>query len=155
MDEEGIPVHRAAAGVDDVTELPRRPWARTGGSGTFILMMGAMQAQRSVYVAEIPGGGALEPERHLYDEALFILQGRGFAEVWQEGGPKVTFEWGEGSLFAPPMNAWHRLVNGSRQPALVLGFTTAPWMMNTVHNTDFIFNCDYRFADRMSCPWRV
>ena len=55
---EGIPIHSAMGGVDDVTALPRRPWARTGGSGTFIELLGTTQAERSVYIAEIPGGGA-------------------------------------------------------------------------------------------------
>ncbi len=150
MKEEGIPVYESLGGVDDVAELPRQPWARMGGSGTFVRMLGTTQAERGTYVAEIPGGGALNPERHMYDEAIYILEGRGLTEIWQEGGAKVTFEWGAGSIFAPPMNTWHRLVNGSREPVLLLGLTTAPRMMNTVHNTEFVFNCDYIFNDRFS-----
>ena len=42
--EEGIPIHDALAGVDDVTQLPREPWARTGGHATFIQMLGPIQA---------------------------------------------------------------------------------------------------------------
>ncbi len=148
MKEEGIPIHETEAGVHDVTSLPRKPWARMGGSGTFIQMLGTIQDERGIYVAEIPGGGALNPERHMYDEAIFVLQGRGLTEVWHEGGDKVTFEWGEGSVFAPPMNTWHRLINGSREPALIMGVTTAPRMMNTVQDPDFIFNCEHQFTDR-------
>ena len=88
MEEEGIPVFEAVAGVDDVTDLPRKPWARMGGSGTFIQMVSTIQAERGIYIAEIPGGGALNPEKHLYEEAILILQGRGVTEVWQEGSPK-------------------------------------------------------------------
>ena len=85
MKDEGIPIHEAAVGVDDLTALPRRPWARMGGLGTFLQLLGTVELQRGLYIAEIPGGGALNPEKHLYDEAIFILQGRGIAEVWQEG----------------------------------------------------------------------
>ena len=143
--EEGIPVHEALAGVDDLLELPRRPWARTGGLGTFIELRGTTELERGNYVAEIPGGAALNPERHLYDEFIFILQGRGLTEVWQDGGPKVSFEWGPRSVFAPPMNTWHRLINGSKEPVVFFSMITAPKVMNALYDTEFVFNCDQVF----------
>lgn len=148
MQKEGIPVHEDVACIEDITELPRRPWARTGGYGTFILLEGTKQAGKLVYVEEIPAGGALEPEKHLYDELIYILRGRGLSEVWHEGQSKHTFEWGEGSLFAIPLNAWHRLVNGSRQPVLFFAVSNAPVVMEALRNTELIFNCDYKFTDR-------
>lgn len=150
MEKEGIPIYKTFASIDDLTELPRRPWARLGGLGTFIELEGTKQARTLLYVAEIPGGGALEPEKHLYDELIYVLRGRGLSEVWQEGQPKRTFEWGEGSLFAMPLNAWHRMVNGGREPALFFAITGAPLLMNALRNTEFIFNCDYNFTDRYS-----
>ena len=147
MKDQGVPIFDALAGVDDITELPREPWARMGGKGTFVQLRGTTELERNLYVVEIPGGGALEPEKHLYDEALFVLQGRGLTEVWQEGGQKVSFEWGKGSLFAPPINTWHRLVNGSREPALVLAYTTAPKVMNGLYDSEFVFNCDHVFKE--------
>ncbi|MFC2073171.1 hypothetical protein ACFLUU_10870 [Chloroflexota bacterium] len=36
MEKEGIPIYRAGDIIENVTELPRRPWARLGGLGTFI-----------------------------------------------------------------------------------------------------------------------
>jgi quercetin dioxygenase-like cupin family protein len=148
MEQEGIPIYEAVAGTGDVTTLPRKPWARTGGLGTFVQMLGPRQAERGVYVCEIPGGKALEPEKHLYQEAIVILKGRGLTEIWQEGSPKRSFEWAEGSLFAPPLNTWHHLINGSREPAIFLAFTSAPQVMNAFGPHDFIFNCDYKFLDQ-------
>ena len=148
LEEEGIPVYDTLAAVFDVTELPRKPWARTGGLGTYITMVSTTDAMRGIYVAEIPGGGALNPERHLFEEGIWILQGRGLTEVWQEGGAKTTFEWGPGSLFAPPLNTWHRLINGSKEPVVFLAVTTAPEAMEPFHNTEFIFNSDFNFTDR-------
>ncbi len=148
MKKEGIPVYETFAGIADLTELPRRPWARMGGLGTFIEMEGTKEGRELLYVAEIPGGKSLEPEKHLYDELIYILRGRGLAEVWQEGQSKLTFEWGEGSLFAIPLNAWHRLANGGREPVLFFAVTSAPLLMNALRNTEFIFNCDYNFIDR-------
>jgi hypothetical protein len=65
MKAEGIPIHNAVVGVEDVTTLPRGPWPRIGGLGTFIELIGTHQSQRGIYVVEIPGGAALEPEKHL------------------------------------------------------------------------------------------
>ncbi|MDZ4230190.1 MAG: cupin domain-containing protein, partial [Dehalococcoidales bacterium] len=150
MEKEGIPVYEAFAGVEDVTEVPRRSWARTGGLGTFIELEGLKEAGVLVYIAEIPAGGALEPEKHLYDEFIYVLRGRGLAEVWQEEDAKHSFEWGEGSIFAMPLNVSHRLVNGGREPVIFLARITAPIAMEAFRNTEFIFNCDYKFTDRYS-----
>ncbi len=150
MESEGIPIYQSMVGVHDVAELPRKPWARVGGNASFIQIRGMVEDSTGIYVQEIPGGGALNPEKHLYLEAIFILEGRGLTEVWQEGSPKVTFEWGPGSYFSPPLNAWHRLVNGTREPALFVAVTTAPGVMNAVRDTDFIFNSPHQFLDRFS-----
>jgi oxalate decarboxylase/phosphoglucose isomerase-like protein (cupin superfamily) len=147
MAREGLPVHRAVVGVEDVTALPRAPWARLGGRGTFIQLLGTYQSQRGIYVAEIPGGQALEPEKHLYEEEIFVLKGRGMAQVWQGNGPKLTFEWGEGSVFAFPRNTTHRLFNTGSEPVIFMAVTTAPEIINALDDLDFVFNCDAQFID--------
>ena len=40
MEQEGIPIFDGLA-VEDVTELPRKPWARMGGTGSFIQLKGS------------------------------------------------------------------------------------------------------------------
>ena len=101
-----------------------------------------------MYVVEIPSGGALNPERHLYDKLIYVLKGRGATEVWHEGQKKQSFEWGEGSTFAPPLNTWHRLVNGAREPAIVLAVTTAPLVLDLFRDPEFVFNNDFQFKTR-------
>ncbi|MFC1943829.1 cupin domain-containing protein [Chloroflexota bacterium] len=145
MQKEGIPIYTALAGVEDVKELPRGPWARMGGLGTFIDLEAIRSSGALLYVVEIPAGGSLEPEKHMYNELIYILRGRGLSEVWHKEN-KRTFEWGEGSLFAMPPNARHRLVNGGREPVLFLAKTNAPIVMNTFRDMDFVFNCDYEFT---------
>ena len=146
MEEEGIPIIEGY-GVEDVTELPRRPWARLGGTGACIQLKGN-GGVTGMYVVEIPPGGALNPERHLYDELMYVLKGRGSTEVWYEEKRKQAFEWGEGSLFAPPLNTWHRLYNGAREPAFLLAVTTAPIIMDFFRDPEFIFNNNYQFRSR-------
>lgn len=148
MAGQGIPVVDGY-GVEDVREIAMAPWARSGGNAAFVNLYG-MEGVTGMYVGEIPASGALQPERHFYEEVICILDGQGAAEVWHDGGRKQIFEWGPWSLFAPPLNTWHRLLNGSRTPAKFLAVTNAPLVMDVVHNEEFIFNCPHNFADRYS-----
>ena len=146
--QEGIPVVEAY-GVQDVREVSRKPWPRTEGKGAYIQLKG-MEGFTGMYVGEIPPGGALAPEKHLYEELVYILQGIGSTEIWsgRESKAKMHFEWQAGSLFAVPLNNWHRLINGSREPVIFLAVTTAPLIMDLLHDIDFIFHCDYVFEQR-------
>jgi oxalate decarboxylase/phosphoglucose isomerase-like protein (cupin superfamily) len=147
MEEQEIPIYREI-GVRRVQDLPRKPWKKTGGNGTFIQLLGT-EGLWGCYVVEVPGAGALHPEKHLYEEVYLVIDGRGSTEVWTEGnGKKLTFEWQRGSLFSIPINASHRIVNATRSPALLLAGTTAPNVMNMFSNPDFVFNCPYQFKDR-------
>jgi oxalate decarboxylase/phosphoglucose isomerase-like protein (cupin superfamily) len=148
MARQGIPVVDGY-GLEDVREIATAPWPAMGGRAAFINLYG-MEGVTGMYVGEIPAAGALNPEKHFYEEVICILEGQGATEVWQEGGQKQMFEWGAWSLFAPPLNTWHRLINGGRQPVKFLAVTNAPLVMDIVHNEDFIFNCPYEFADRYS-----
>jgi quercetin dioxygenase-like cupin family protein len=159
MQLEGIPIHVAVAGVSDITAIPRQPWARTGsGLGAFIELLGTFQAEFGMFVCEIPPGEALEVQHHLYEQFTLVLQGRGATEIWQKNGPRRTFEWQKGSLFAPPKNTYYRVFNlSSTEPVLYFGVTNAPRLINglfgartspvTPHELEFVFNADYDFVD--------
>ena len=74
MQGEGIPIHKEISGVDDVTALPRRPWARTGGLGTFIELTSTFQSERGMFVCEIPGGNAvMKMVNRLKNSAAVVL----------------------------------------------------------------------------------
>jgi mannose-6-phosphate isomerase-like protein (cupin superfamily) len=147
---EGIPIVEGY-GVEDFRQVELAPWPRTGGKGVFIQLRG-MEGFTGMYVGEIPPGGSLKPERHLYDEMIYILQGRGATEVgWGDGdSKKVTFEWGEGGIFAVPLNSTHRLYNGSSEPVRYLGVTSAPILMDLLHDVEFMFGCAYEFQQRFN-----
>jgi mannose-6-phosphate isomerase-like protein (cupin superfamily) len=147
MEEQEIPIIRDY-GVSKVQNLPLKPWKRMGGRGAFIQLYGTEGLWGS-YVVEVPGAGALNVEKHLYEEQYLAVSGRGTVEVWQEGQTRKTvFEWQEGSLFAIPLNANHRIVNASSTPALLLAGTTAPNAMNLYGNIDFVYNNPYAFRER-------
>ncbi len=145
---QGIPMVEGYA-LSDVRDIKLEPWKRMGGKGSFIHLYG-QEGITGMYVAEIPPGGALEPEKHMYEEVICILDGHGATEVWQEGGKKILFEWGPLSVFANPLNSNHRLVNGGRDPVKFLAVTNAPLVIDLYRNPDFVFNTPYVFADRFS-----
>jgi quercetin dioxygenase-like cupin family protein len=149
MEAEGIPVYRGI-GVRRVQDLPLEPWKRLGGRGSYIQLYGT-EGLWGCYVVEVPPGGALNVERHLYEKNVLVVEGRGSTEVWQDGQDKPqTFEWQKWSLFSIPLNARHRFVNATNSPALLLCGTTAPNVMNLIDNPRFIFDCPYDFSDRYS-----
>jgi quercetin dioxygenase-like cupin family protein len=149
LEREGVPVVRGH-GVPDIGQVELGLWPRLGGRAAYVELEG-MEGLTGMYVGEIPPGGALEPEKHLYDKLVYVHAGRGITEVWNRESQqtKQFFEWQAGSLFAPPMNTWHRLINTSgSEPARFLAVTTAPVIMDLFHNIDLIFNCDYVLDDR-------
>jgi quercetin dioxygenase-like cupin family protein len=149
MEAEGIPCFRDI-GVSRVQDLPRAPWKRKGGKGTYIQLHGT-EGKWGCYVVEVDGAGATNPEKHMYEEIFLVLEGRGTTEVWLEGDSRRhTFEWQKGSMFSIPMNAMYRLVNASSSPALLLGGTTAPNVMNMINNVEAVFNNPFQFKDRFS-----
>src|SRR5262245_59861628 len=149
MESEGIPIYRDI-GVSKVQNLPLAPWKRLGGKGSYIQLHGT-EVKWGSYVVEVPGAGALNAEKHLYEEIYRVVDGRGTTEVWLDHDSKRhVFEWQKGSLFSIPVNAWHRVVNASSAPALLLGGTTAPNLVNLINNVEMMFNCPYEFRDRFS-----
>lgn len=146
IEKERVPVVESY-GVENLRSLPLGNWERLGCRGAYVELRG-LEGITGMYVAEIEPGGALKPERHMYEEVLLILSGQGRAEIRQQGRETQTIEWQAGTLFSPPLNAWHCLVNRGKEPAFFAAVTTAPMVFDHFHNDGFVFNCDYPFTDR-------
>lgn len=144
--QEGIPIVRGY-GVEDMYKVTLEPWRRKGGKGAFIILEGG-QGFSGAYICEIPPGSSLKPQKHLFEERIYILQGKGETKVWNERGKPQTFAWQEYSLFSPPLNAWHQHTNTGDQPAKYVAVTDAPMVFNIYRNPDFIFNSKFVFKDR-------
>jgi mannose-6-phosphate isomerase-like protein (cupin superfamily) len=142
MESEGIPVFRDI-GISKVQN-------RMGGKGHFIQLYGT-ETKWGCYVVEIAPAGALNPEKHMYEEIFLVVEGRGTTEVWQEGDTKKhVFEWQKGSMFSIPMNSWHRLVNATSGGALLLAGSTAPNVLNMINNVQAVFENPFVFRDRFN-----
>jgi hypothetical protein len=147
LEREGIPVIRGFH-IEDICQVELHPWERIGARGVYLNLEGS-EGVNDCYICEIAPGRSLNPQKHMFEQLIFVVSGRGATTVWRDGGKKQTFEWGEGALFSPPLNAWYQHFNGQGdQPVRLLAMTNAPTVLNLFHNIDFVFNCGYQFCDR-------
>lgn len=147
MREEGIPIV-SGFGVTDTRDLTLGTWERRNGRGAFLWLRGIEDA-KGLYVLELPPAGATNPEKHMYDEFFFVVEGRGSTEVWrQDEAKKQIFEWQAGSLFMIPINASYRLVNATGDEALLISANNAPPIMNIYQSRRFVFENDWDFRER-------
>ncbi len=149
MEQEGVPIIEAEAGIEDLSRIELGKWHRMGGRGAFIWLRGMRETGfAGMYIMEIAPRSSLDGEKHLYEETIYILEGEGATEIWQQGRKKDSFEWQKGSLFSPPLNTYHRLHNVGSTPALFVAVTTAPVVMDLFHSPEFVFGDGYVFKDR-------
>ena len=135
--------------IRDMKKVEVGPWPRKGVNGALCYLDG--DDEQDEHIVEIPPGGKTIPERHMYDEAIYVVSGRGTANVWFDEKKKQTFEWGEGSFFVLPTNMNYQFFNMSgTEPARYFGVTNLPAIMRQFHNEEFIFNCPFDFTDRYS-----
>lgn len=131
----------------DLCSVELSPWPRKGGAGAIINIPSDCLPSDS-HLVEIEPGGQSEPERHMYEETVYVLCGRGATRIWLEGQEPEMFEWAAGSLFSIPLNAWYQHFNVGREPARYIGVTSAPTMMRRMRDHDFIFNNPFQFKSR-------
>ncbi|NCW26758.1 MAG: cupin domain-containing protein, partial [Verrucomicrobia bacterium] len=136
--KEGIPVTEDY-GID-LFKVETAMWPRFGVKGAAVHLIGRGDFT-NMFLLDIPPGGSTTPQRHLYEDVYYVLEGTGSTQVEFDDGTKRSFEWGPKSLFAIPLNAKHRHFNGSgRERALLVTTTDMPLVMNTFHNEKFIFD---------------
>jgi oxalate decarboxylase/phosphoglucose isomerase-like protein (cupin superfamily) len=136
--------------IPNLRTVELKPWARRDGRAVFINHE-ASRTSNDCYVCEIPPGKSLAPMRHLFEEMVFVLDGRGSTTVWNDAGARQTFEWKAGALFGIPLNCWHQHFNGSGQaPARYVAVTNAPPLINMYEDLDYIFNTAHDFKNRFN-----
>ena len=136
--------------VENLHTVALKPWARRGGSGVY-LNHDASRTSNDCYVCEIPPGKELAPQRQLFEEMIYVLDGRGSTTVNNGAGAKVSFEWKAGSIFAIPLNTTHQHFNGSgTEPARFVAVTNGPPLINAFGDPHFVFNTDHDFENRFA-----
>src|SRR5438445_3483748 len=145
---EGMPIVESF-GID-LLKVETRPWPRMGPvNGAYALTSGRGDFI-DMSVLDSPPPRATDPQKHLYEEVVYVLDGRRSTTIEASDGTRHSFEWGPKSLFALPLNARYQHFNTSGQrPARLAGVTNLPMMLNCFHDADFIFNIPHSFVDRL------
>src|SRR6185295_5744665 len=79
VEAQNIPVIREFY-IEDLRTAKLAPWVSRGGTG----------AINDGYISEIPPGQSLKPQRAMYEELIFVLEGNGSTSVWNDEKKKVT-----------------------------------------------------------------
>lgn len=144
---EGIAVYDGLGA--DLHTIETKPWPRYGVNGTAIHLTGRGDFT-NCFALELPPGKSTEPQQHLYEEIMYVIEGRGSTQIEFPDGRSHSFEWQRDSLFAIPLNMRYRLHNGDgRNRAMIASVTNLPLTMMLYHNDEFIFNNTFFFKDRM------
>ena len=144
---EGIPVHLDFG--HNLLQLETGDWERWDARGCFAHTHGRGDFMAN-YVLEVPKGSKTAPIKHLFEAFFYVLSGSGSTTVKYPNGDNRTFEWGAKALFTIPLNCEYQIYNGSGQVVAKLSCTNdAPLTINLFHNTDFVFNNDFTFPERI------
>jgi cupin superfamily acireductone dioxygenase involved in methionine salvage len=132
----------------DLLTVPTAYWDRLGVPACLVHLKGRGD-WANVLVTELPHGAATEPQRHLYEEVVYVLSGHGYTTVEDPEGREHSIEWGPRSLFGLPLNGRYRHFNGSGSaPARLAAVTSLPLMLNVFHDEKYIFENPGAFSDR-------
>ena len=147
LKNEGIPL------VEDfgvaLPEVQTRRWPRYEVDAAAVHLKGRGDFV-SMFVLDLAPGAATAPQRHLYEEVIYVLSGRGSTTIDAGDGSTHTFEWGPRSLFAIPLNTRYRHFNGSgAERARLASTTNLPAVLNMFHNERFVFDNPWRFDERL------
>jgi mannose-6-phosphate isomerase-like protein (cupin superfamily) len=144
---EGIPVTEDF-GVD-LLEVPTAAWPRYETDGAAVHLKGRGDFL-CMFVLDVAPSKATAPQRHLYEEVFYVLDGRGSTTIEAADGRRHSFEWGPRSLFAIPLNTRYRLFNGSGTArARLVSTANLPAVMNMFHDEAFVFENAWDFAGRV------
>ena len=147
VESQGIPIVREFY-IEDLSKIEVAPWAWKGVNGAYMNLIGTGDVN-DAYVIEIPPALHTKPQRVLFEELIYVVDGSGSTSVWNDEKKKITFEWQKGSLFSPPVNTWRQHFNGSGEnPARFLVVTSAPPLFNLFRDLDFIINNPFPFNSR-------
>ena len=154
VDREGLLVHQDV-GVY-LPGLETKPWPRYGVNGAVVHLTGQGDYANAFVIEASWGGKWTEPQRHLYDETYYVIEGRGSTQIELPDGRTHSFEWQPRSMFSVPLNVKYRLFNADgAKRAVLTAVTSLPLAMKLFHNDGFLFDNDYHFAGTASARIRT
>ncbi len=133
----------------DCTQVETAEWPRVGTRAAALHLDGRGDFCNMLLYELGPGKSTL-PQRHLFEEVIYVVEGVGSTQLELPSGERRSFEWGPTSLFAIPLNAKYRHFNSSGvERAVLVSTTNLPMMLNLFHNEKFVFDNNFDFDDRL------
>ena len=144
---EGVPLTSAPA--IDLAQVKTAPWARFGVDGAICHVEGRCDFL-TLFVFDIPAGGAMKPSRHTFEEIFYVVEGRGETEVVLSNGEVRRLAWAPGAIFSAPINATcvHRAPGSSR--VRLASFNDVRYLMGLYRNEAFLFDNPAPFEKRQA-----
>ncbi len=138
----GLPLHRGYY-IEDLRTVKLGHWAERGCEAAFIQLVG-QEGITETRVTEIPPQESLPPVKIAFDEAVYVLKGRGATIVSRPGSAERTsFEWQENSMFLLPRHHVHQFTNTHRsEPVRLLHYNYLPLAMSAIPDPAFFFTSD-------------
>src|SRR6476469_9635722 len=115
---EGVPITEDF-GVDLLT-VPTAPWARFGVDGGIVHLKGRGDFV-SIFVLDLAPGANSSPQKHLFEEVVYVLSGHGNTAIETSDG---------------------------RERARLASTNNLALMLNLFHNESFVFDNGYAFPER-------
>jgi mannose-6-phosphate isomerase-like protein (cupin superfamily) len=137
----GLPVH-AGYFVPDARTIELAPWDERECDAAFLKLAG-QEGYTEARVSEIRPGATTAPLKFGFDEAVYVLEGRGLTTL-TAGDARRSFEWQAHSMFLIPRYTQHQFSNtqGNR-PARLLHFNYLPLAMAANPDPAFQFQNPY------------
>ena len=142
---QGVPIVTAPA--IDLTQVQTAPWARFGVPGAICHVEGRCDFL-TLFVLDIPVGGATKPMRHTYEEIFYVVDGRGETEVRLSDGEIRKLAWAPGAMFAVPVNATYIHRAPGTSAVRLAAFNDMRYLMGLYRNEAFLFDNPAPFQKR-------
>ena len=109
--------------LPDAGALKLSEWGARGTGASHIQLILADGVLHS-HISEMPVGTYKKAHRHPPDVHIYIISGRGYSLLWNEGDrDPIRVDWRPGWVFAPPDMMFHQHFNGGAEPVRYIAFT--------------------------------
>lgn len=106
--------------------------------------------QLDATLVELAPGQKLEAHKHLAEEMVYVVSGKGYSNMWLPGSKtKTRYDWSESDIISPTINSWHEYGNSSTtEPARIMVMTSTPLLRRMFGEEQFYASSDYVFEER-------
>jgi len=132
--------------IQDARTEPLSHWEDMGVDGLYMKM--ADYQITDGWILEIPPHGQTNSQRHMFEAGMYFFGGPGHITIQQDGQRAQRIDFKYRTLFSIPLNVSYQLFNESDEPVRVVVVTSFPFIINAMHNEEFVFDNPFVFRDR-------